>query len=540
MIALFFITLMGLGLRLIGIVKPDGLWNDEYVAWQIASTSFSDGFVQAMLAQCHMPLYYLYLKMCMAIGGSGDTFLRLTSLVPGVLSIIVMYFVGLQDSKKTALYASILAAISSFLIYYSQEVRLYSLLFLFSALALLYLLKYLKEKSLTNILGLLIFNFAIMFTHTIGFVFVFFELLILSILIFKETKKQVLYFWGGGVLLFLILLPNIYHILTAKAFSQWWGTFSISKIGFLFTDYFSPIITNLVNAPEKFIYNSGIAFIFFLLVPAIVAIVFICKALYRNKINLALFIIAIMTVISMIVAALLGKLVFITKYSIEIYPILIFLAAFGAANFKIKYVGGVLMSIFCVINLWYLVFSPVSAPKIPRPEGHKIVADLINGAEPQNNDVILLQYYGEDRFGKYFDFANYEIVSVNKGNFPEYLSQDGTYKQAYDNGKETYKPIFKNSGLGYFEYKLQKDVLDGLKTGQNVIVIINDNVSLYNNEGMTKITSDDYVYSKIPLMFMIFSYTANHTIDYLSEKLAMTRVEKKGAWSLVKFTKLKK
>ena len=177
MIALFFITLMGLGLRLIGIVKPDGLWNDEYVAWQIASTSFSDGFVQAMLAQCHMPLYYLYLKMCMAIGGSGDTFLRLTSLVPGVLSIIVMYFVGLQDSKKTALYASILTAISSFLIYYSQEVRLYSLLFLFSALVLLYLLKYLKEKSLTNILGLLIFNFAIMFTHTIGFVFVFFELL---------------------------------------------------------------------------------------------------------------------------------------------------------------------------------------------------------------------------------------------------------------------------------------------------------------------------------------------------------------------------
>ena len=56
MIALLFITLMGVGLRLIGIVKPDGLWNDEYVAWQIASTSFSDGFFQAMLAQCHMPL----------------------------------------------------------------------------------------------------------------------------------------------------------------------------------------------------------------------------------------------------------------------------------------------------------------------------------------------------------------------------------------------------------------------------------------------------------------------------------------------------
>ena len=100
---LVLITIIGLFLRQIGINKPEGLWNDEYVSWMIASTPFNDGFVREMLSQCHMPLYYIYLKLCMAWGGQSDLMLRISSLIPGVLAIIVMYFVGLQHNKKTAI-----------------------------------------------------------------------------------------------------------------------------------------------------------------------------------------------------------------------------------------------------------------------------------------------------------------------------------------------------------------------------------------------------------------------------------------------------
>ena len=108
---LFFIILAGFLFRLAGINKLEGLWNDEYVSWQIAATSFQDGFIPAMKAQCHMPFYYFYLKLCMAWGGQSDLWLRFTSLIPGVLSIIAMYFVGLQKDKKTALTAALLTAI---------------------------------------------------------------------------------------------------------------------------------------------------------------------------------------------------------------------------------------------------------------------------------------------------------------------------------------------------------------------------------------------------------------------------------------------
>ncbi len=540
MLGLIFTCILGFLLRLIGIVKPEGLWNDEYVSWSIASTSFSDGFVPAMLSQCHMPFYYLYLKMCMFFGGNGDTFLRVTSLIPGVLSIIVMYFVGLRYNRKCAIFAALITSLSSFLIYYSQEVRLYSLLFLFSALSLLYLLKYLGNRTLTNLGGLLLFDFLIMFTHTIGFVFVFFELLVLSFLIFQEEKKRVAVFWTISTVLFLILLPNIYHIISGKSFAQWWGVFSISKIGFLFTDYFSPVLTNLVNAPDKFLYNTHIMFLFFLLVPTLMALVFTGKAVWKNKQNSALFLIGCLVVLVMVITAKSGKLVFITKYSVEIYPILIFLAAYGAASFTTKYLGNILMTAFCVINAWYLLFSPTSAPKMPRPEGHKLVADLISHAEPKKDDIILLQYYDKDRFNKYFDFSDYRTLSVNKGNFHEYLAENGVYSEIYKDGKTIYEPVFKNSGKGYIDYKLQKEVVDELKDGQSVIVIVNDSVAFYNNEIMKKIVSDSYVYKKIPLLFLVFSYVSNHTVDTLSESLKIARAEKIGTWSLIKFTKLNK
>ena len=51
------ITLLGLILRLICINKADGLWNDEYVSYMIAATPFSDGFIDAVKSQCHMPFY---------------------------------------------------------------------------------------------------------------------------------------------------------------------------------------------------------------------------------------------------------------------------------------------------------------------------------------------------------------------------------------------------------------------------------------------------------------------------------------------------
>ena len=179
---MLFVLILGTVLRLVFINKPEGLWNDEYVSWSIAVIPFGKNFIDAVLAQCHMPFYYLYLKFFIHFFGNSDFMLRLTSVIPGVLSILAMYFVGKEfKDERLGLLCASMTALSSFLIYFSQEVRFYGLLFLFAALALLFALRLGKNQSKLNLILYVVTNFLIIFTHTIGFVFVFFNLVFISL-----------------------------------------------------------------------------------------------------------------------------------------------------------------------------------------------------------------------------------------------------------------------------------------------------------------------------------------------------------------------
>lgn len=529
--------IIGLMLRLICIDKAEGLWNDEYISWMIANKPLLHGFAQGVASQCHMPFYYLYLKFFMTFFGQSDLLLRLTSVFAGLLSIFVMYLVGKEKDKRTAVLCATFTALSSFLIYYSQEVRLYSLLFLFSALALLASLKVIKEPGIKNILFSFLSNFFIIFTHTIGFVFVFFNLIFISVNLYKEHKGTIIKLWSTLAIAGVLLSPAVFKIFETQSFSQWWGNFSVSKIGFLITDYFSPVLTNLTNAPDNFFYSFTWGFLIFGLIPSVIALIWLFKAL-TNKINIGLFAIAFMTVLTLIIASISGRLVFITKYSIEIYPILILLISIGAMSFKKTYINYILIGIYCVLQLIYIPLSPVSAPKIKRSEGHKIIAGMLERAELKDGDIILLEYYPPDRFDKYFDFSKYRVASINKGNFAEYLSPDTTYLDAYKNGKELYKPIFETNKDNYFDNKIKNDIINQLEPNQSAAIVMLNSVAFYSPEQIREISSDDTLYKSVPLLFLTFSYIKNATFKELAQNLPVTRFEQKGSWSVIKFTNL--
>lgn len=530
------ILVLGIALRLICINKPDGLWNDEYVSWMISATPFTHGFFDAIKSQCHMPFYYLYLKFFMAIFGQSDLVLRLTSTFAGILSIIIMYFVGKEKDEKTGILCAGFSAISSFLIYYSQEVRFYSVLFLFSALSLLYILKSIQNPTKKNLILCTVFNFFILFTHTIGFVFVFFNLIFLSLNLYKQFKKLVITIWGSIIILSLITTPLAIKIMTTQSFSQWWGHFSISKIGFLFTDYFSPLLTNLTNAPDNFLYIPKLAWL--MLLPTLIALICIGKAIINNKTNILLLSTTIASVVVLVIASLSGKLVFITKYSIEIYPILIYLACFGLSSIDNKVLKNSLITIYCLVSLSYILFAPYSAPKMRRAEGQKIPTDIIKQLNLQKNDIIILQYYPANRFSKYFDFSDYKVIEITKGNFTDYLSAGTTYSDAFRNGKDLYKHMFLSEQNTYFESMLKKNILNDLKTGQNVVIVTLNSVAFYSPEQLKQIATDSHAYLKTPLLFLVFSYIRNQTASEIMKTVDITNVAQKGNWTILKFTKL--
>lgn len=518
---MLFVVSLGTILRVAFIDKPDGLWNDEYVSWYIASIPFGKTFWKEVFAQCHMPFYYFYLKFFIHFFGNSDLMLRLTSVPAGVLSIISMYFVGkeFKDEKLGFLCASI-TSISSFLIYFSQEVRFYGLLFLFSSLVLLFTFRLIKNQNLSNIIFFVISNLLVIFTHTIGFVFVVINLIFISLFLGKDGKykKPIYAIWILIFLLSLIGLPLLLKILTTSSQSQFWGHFTLSRLGFLFTDYFSPVLTNIVSAPDNFFYDFNFKFIVFALLPTIIAIAGIIKALVKDvkketlfSINYFLAIVCFAYIFVLVIAAITGKMVFVTKYSIEIYPILILLSCFGLLEFN-KNWRYVLIFLFCFLNLFYIFISPVGAPKIRRNEGHKLVAVLLKNAKLQKDDFILLNYYPQKRFEKYFDFSGYRVLSINKGNYQKYLDEK-------------------------FNTRFEEELLSKLKHNQKLVILTLTDVAMYSPMQIRFLKENKKEYNKVPYLFYVFSDLRNQEMKICLKTLQISRFEQKGSWSLATFIK---
>ena len=477
---LLFIIIIGLLLRLSFINKPEGLWNDEYVSWYVANTPFQGSFWEEVLKQCHMPFYYLYLKPFVHCS---DIILRLTSVLPGVLAIPVMYLAGKEYSKKTGIYAAAITAVLSFLVYYSQEVRFYSLLFLFTALCLLFTIKLIKDSSKINFTGYIISCLLILSTHVLGGIYVLFNTLYI---IYKKKRislKIVIIALIAGILLY----PFGMNILRMLPSSQWWGIFSYTNILFLLSDFFSPILTNNVNAPPVFFYNKN--YVFWMTLPLIITFIPFIEGIKRFR---GFAVVSALTIAVMVMLALSGKIVFITKYSIEILPALILILAGG---FRIlKKSGFVLLIIFILIHLCSF-FSPYYVTKINRSEGNRIPAEIVKSRKP---DTIIFTYYEPNRFERYIDLAAFDTAYISK--------------------------------INRFEYKENPEaILKDIKPGNTVSVIFLDSVSFFS-EDFIRLNNQN---SKIPEMFITFSHIKNCLIKELDKNYTDFKLDRLGSWTVI-------
>ena len=135
-IALLLVTMLGCVLRLIRL-GADSIWYDEAVSLLLASKDIS-----AMLAHTagdiHPPLYYALLHLWTLLLGSTEFSAGLFSTIWGILLIPLAYVLGKQvAAPRVGVLAAFLVAISPYHIWYSQELRMYTLGACLGLLALL-------------------------------------------------------------------------------------------------------------------------------------------------------------------------------------------------------------------------------------------------------------------------------------------------------------------------------------------------------------------------------------------------------------------
>ncbi len=194
---IFLIVLLAFIVRLIGINQS--LWLDEAAQALMSQSSVRDLWTQN--ADFHPPLFHSLLHFWMRISND-EVFMRLLPVCFGALSVWVIYsFCRKIFGEKIARISAFLLAISPFAVWYSQELRSYSLLVLIALLSaeMLYEKKW-EKYMIVNVLGF--------FTNYMYIFVIFSEFIYLFL---RKDNEDLAKFFKSQILLvvaFLFFIPE--------------------------------------------------------------------------------------------------------------------------------------------------------------------------------------------------------------------------------------------------------------------------------------------------------------------------------------------
>jgi mannosyltransferase len=202
--ALFWLVLgLAAWLRFIGIGSKS-LWYDE--AWSVALASVDlKTAVILVKGQVYPPLYQFFLHFWLALFGTSEAAARSLSAVFGIASVAALYNLTARIStRRTALVAALILAVSPFHVEYSQEARGYSLLVLLSLLSFDLLLVWLDQHRWKTGLGYVAVTGLCLYTHPYGFLMPLSQSLIWVFHLVEEKKHP-----GKEFLWWLVLASAI-------------------------------------------------------------------------------------------------------------------------------------------------------------------------------------------------------------------------------------------------------------------------------------------------------------------------------------------
>ncbi len=221
---LLLILLLALGLRFYRI-DAQSLWNDEGTSVAVAQQGLA-AIARDAANDIHPPLYYWLLHGWIELMGSSEAAVRSLSALLGVLLVALTYALGRALAGRwVGLAAALLAAAHPFQVYYSQEARMYMLLAVLTAGAMLALVQLLRRGrgSRVALFSLVLLEAAGLYTHY-SFLFIVLVLTLAYLLWWELNWNQArgsrgILRWGlaqaAVVLLYLPWLPTAVRQVTS-------------------------------------------------------------------------------------------------------------------------------------------------------------------------------------------------------------------------------------------------------------------------------------------------------------------------------------
>ncbi|MBN4049073.1 glycosyltransferase family 39 protein [archaeon AH-315-M20] len=419
-ILLILIIVLGTFLRFYNLAG-ESFWLDEgatvltikkYNAWQIINNTWEKGQIlpNYYSTDIDLPPYYLILSAWTKIFGISEFSFRLFSAILGSLALIaVFYLARYLFDERIALLSTFLTSINLTLIWYSQEARQYSYLLFLSLLSIIFLIKSLKENKTKYIVGLLIVNTLIIYSHLAWIIFIALEGVYALYISYKNHinkkephKKIVIVFLIIG----LLYLPIIERVIFSESkYVDVYGKpdmMQLAEFGVLLSTWLYPSI----SMREK-IYSFSMGFTLFewilLLSVLMTALLFgllflngIVKSFYKKKSAIFMLLLFFFPLLFALIVSLIHPTItiFQLKQIIYIIPAFLIFVSIGILRTKISklLISGVIILSILPLSAYYINIDKQQFREAVEflPENEPIFLNIVSAQ-------VAFQYYSGER-----------------------------------------------------------------------------------------------------------------------------------------------
>lgn len=378
----FFILFLFLGLLVNTIVlQSQSIRLDESQSLWISTKSIFS-ILKFTAEDVHVPLYNLTLHFWVQTFGNNIHSARLLSFMFFLINLPVLYKLAKDFfNGNVAVLTVSLFVLSPFIIWFTSEVRMYTLFTLVATINNLFFLKFIRSEGLQGKLGYLLSTVTGFYTHYFFIFILITQIIYITWISFRRfdqvNKRKFFYTYTAFVLLALI------------CFIPWIG-YALS-LGFAANTQPvipSPTTFNIFQTIVNFLFGfqpQGIQSVLISLWPIIIIVIFIVFTQRKNiQIdNIEYFLLATFLPITLIFLISYIRPIFLTRYLIFVTPTFFLLIAWLLVNFP-KPLQSYLISGLLTLLFMLMVFQNISVYTPAKEDFSSVAKYLTENTQPQD------------------------------------------------------------------------------------------------------------------------------------------------------------
>lgn len=393
-------------------LELQGLWYDELHSMNGSDPDLTIQEVIDYSRTDQPPFFFLMLHFWLQLFSFTDFYGRLFSAIVGVLGIISVYFLGKEiKNSETGIISALFTAVNYFHVYYSQEVRFYSMLFLLVTLSYLFFIRSIKYVKIDDFIYYALLTTLMIYTQYYALVVVAsqFFIFLLVLALYRPNKRFVFLVTLSGIAVSILSLPWMPQFLSDAELSFWIEPVTFPRfLPAYFYNYFR----------DAFLfYSFGLIGLYFIVQQ-------VKEIRIKGKVpDAPILVMAFWIILGYAIPYLYSVLkapMMVVRYTIIVLPAILIILALSITYLKRQWIPS-LVIILTLMSLRTLFFVQDHYSEIEKEQWREVTKEVI---KEKKSSVIILSYYAW-HYNYYFKSlnSNYRVTHPSAINYEEAINK---------------------------------------------------------------------------------------------------------------------